>query len=129
MGVLVLALTQSWHARADGTAARVTATAGRAGDEPLPYIVARCLRVQGAGVEQVFGGEFAGGEGLLVGVVEHLVDFGAGAAEAPAVEVGAASGLLLFPEAAIPERGLVDALPLEPLVAALLRLLPGVEQA
>ena len=73
--------------------------------------------------------ELARREALAVAVFKQLIHFRPCFAKTPEVEVGTCDGLFLLPQGAVPERGLMHALPFEPLVAFSFRLLPGIVNA
>ena len=73
-------------------------------------------------MKHFLGLEIAGRQTLAIAVFEQLRHFSSGLAKTPDVRVGSRRGLFFFPQGAVPERGLMDALPLKPFIALSLRL-------
>src|SRR5216684_2827371 len=73
--------------------------------------------------------EVARRHALPVAILKQLGDLRPRLLKTPQIDVGARYSLLLLPQSAVPKRGLMHALPFEPLVAFLFRLLPGVVHA
>ena len=82
-------------------------------------VTSQILSEQRARVKHLLGFELPRSETLAVAIVQQLIHFRPGFLKTPKIDVWTRDGLLFLPQGAIPERSLMDALPLEPLVAFL----------
>src|SRR5882724_12612878 len=82
-----------------------------------------------ARMKHLLGFELTRRHALAVAILKKLVDLRTRLFKTPKVDVGTGDCLFFLPQSAVPERCLMHALPFEPLVAFLFRLLPGVIHA
>ena len=67
-------------------------------------------------MKHFFGLELARRQTLAVAIFEQLIDLGSRTAKAPHIQIGAGDRLFFLPKRAIPEPGLMHALPLQPFI-------------